>query len=438
MCGTSAGRIARGVGLALGGAALVLVGAAGPAAAHTAGGPVPAPPWLLGYLGAFLVLVSALALRAGWIRVPALAGTGDDPGPEARPRPVAMRPGQLVGLVLLGLVVAAAIVGPDAYASNVAPVAVYVSWLLVPFLSLVVGDVVRALNPYVPLVRLVEGGRSRLSGEGPIWIPAALLASVAWYFLAYHRPGSPRALAVYLVSYALVVVALGIRYGSRWVLAGEGLGALSAAVSTVAPLRRSPAPPGTAAVIVVWVGSVLFDGLTSTTLWDDVAADVVGWERTLRSTLGLAWAIGLVGAAYLIALWAARIRLGDTEPAEGVDLRLALGASLVPLGLAWFIGHDLSLLIFEGQNLIALLSDPIGRGWDLLGTVTDTLDYGLAQEAWVSWVQIAALGIGHVAAVLVAHRVARSLLPTRPAMTVTWAMAGLAAVSVVAGALMLL
>jgi len=432
------GRLLRGVSLALAGGALGVVAAAPPAAAHAAGGPVPAPPWLLAYLGAALVLATAVAVRAGWLTRTASAADALDE--EARrPHPVPVGPGNLLGLALVALVVAAGVVGPDSAASNVAPVAVYVSWLLVPLLSLVLGDVVRALNPFVPLVRAVEGERSRLTGEGaPIWIPAALLASVSWFFLAYHRPGSPRALVVFLAVYAVVVLALGLRYGSRWVRAGEGLAALSAAVSTVAPIRRSPAPPGTAAVVIVWIGSVAFDGLTSTPFWDDVIAGSIGWERTVRSTLGLAWMIALVGIAYLGALWAARSRIDPARTPAELDLRLALGAAIVPVGLAWFIGHDLSLILFEGQNLIALLSDPIGRGWDLLGTVTDSLDYGLAQEAWVSWVQIAALGLGHVAAVVLTHRTARAALSARGAMTVTWAVAALCAVSVAAGALLLL
>ena len=66
----------------------------------------------------------------------------------------------------------------------------------------------------------------------------------------------------------------------------------------------------------------------------------------------------------------------DDGPAGSrLGLAAALGVALVPLAIGWFIAHDLTLLLFEGQNFLALLSDPLGRGWDLFGTIDRTIDY---------------------------------------------------------------
>jgi hypothetical protein len=94
--------------------------------------------------------------------------------------------------------------------------------------------------------------------------------------------------------------------------------------------------------------------------------------------------------------------------------------------------------MFEGQNFYALLSDPIGRGWDLFGTLHHTIDYRLVQSSWVRWSQVALLGLGHVAAVVLTQEVALRLVSRRAAMRTTWAMAVAAMGSIVAGALMVL
>jgi hypothetical protein len=113
-----------------------------------------------------------------------------------------------------------------------------------------------------------------------------------------------------------------------------------------------------------------------------------------------------------------------------------LGVALVPLATGWFIGHDLTLLLSEGQNFYALLSDPLGEGWDLFGTFNHTIDYRLITGRWVGWTQLVLLAAGHVATVVVFHVTALGLLRRRSAMRATWTMATVAAGSIVASALL--
>lgn len=435
-------------------AALLVAAVADPAAAHSVGnGSMPAPPWLLAYLGAFAVLATAVALRATWPRPRLATGAAGSTRPPTAGADAAATSataggaegawvGQAVGVGLLALVLVAAVVGPDDGAANIAPVAVLVVWWIgLPLASLLLGDVMRPLNPFVGVVRLVERARARPGDEpalAPTWVPAAFLFAFAWFFVAYHRPGSPRALAVFLALYSAAAVALGLRWGSRWLATGEGFGALSAAVSSVAPLRRSPAPPGTAALMVVWIGSTAFDAFASTPFWEDVVAGSRGWELTALSTVGFVWLTAVVAGLYLGALWAADRWRGEPPSGAAGRLRCGLGVALVPVALAWFVGHDLTFLLFEGQNFIALLSDPIGRGWDLLGTISQTVDYGLARAAWVPWVQVLAVAAGHVGAVVVAHDTALGLLRPRAAVTVTAALSAVVAASAAAAALLVL
>src|SRR5690606_2550552 len=76
------------------------------------GGTLPAPPWLLSYIGAFALLLTVLALRSSW-PAPRLRRFGNDAAPdtadEGGSEPTRPGIGQLVGIALLGLVLAAAI-----------------------------------------------------------------------------------------------------------------------------------------------------------------------------------------------------------------------------------------------------------------------------------------------------------------------------------------
>lgn len=455
MLSAPAGRAARTAVVASVTVAVTLLATATPAAAHAVGGgELPAPPWLLAYLGAALVLATAVTLRATWPRH-RLQGLGGEDAPSVDgSRPFGVHPGHLVGFLLLVLVLVAAVVGPDSSAANVAPVAVLVIWWVgLPLLSLLAGDVMRAINPFVPIVAVIDRRRAQPADDdaAPSWTGAAFLAAFAWFFIAYHAPGSPRALAVFLALYAAAAVAGGLVWGRGWLATGEGFAGLSASIARLTPWRRRVGSParGVAALMVVWLGSSGFDAFTSTPFWADIVGTSRGWERTLLNTVGMVWIVAIVGGAYLLAL-----RLADRGPAnEGDDdladedasvaapprpLPVRLGMALVPLALGWFVAHDLTLLLFEGQNFRALVSDPIGEGWDLFGTFNDTIDYSIVEAAWVRWVQLAALAVGHVAAVVVAHDTALGLLERRAAVRVTWAIGVAAAASIVASALLVL
>lgn len=441
-----------------------LVASATPAAAHNvSGGSLPAPPWLLGYIGAFAVLSTAAALRASWPTARLSVAIGDDPlDPSGDPTTVARSTvrrwlaaaGHAVGLVLLGLVLFASVEGPDSAAANIAPVAVFVVWWVgLPLLSLVVGDVMRAINPFVPIVALGERLLGRTTdtadttdttdtadtagrAQAPAWTAAAFLWMFSWFFLAYHRPGSPRAVAVLLVAYTVAAVAGGLRWGRGWLRTGDAFAGLSEAAAHLTRPRGEGRPPGLLALVVVWLGATAFDGVASTAFWVDVVGTAQGWGGTLINTIGFIWITAVVGAVVLVAL---RLAVDRDEAADdGALVARLLGVALVPVAVGWFLAHDLTFLLFEGQNFLALLSDPLGRGWDLLGTIDSTIDYTIVRDGWVRWVQLAALLLGHTVAVVLAHDTALRLRSRRRSMRITWTVAGMSAVSVVAAALLVL
>ena len=110
--------------------------------------------------------------------------------------------------------------------------------------------------------------------------------------------------------------------------------------------------------------------------------------------------------------------LGGIEVASGKAAGLYVW-SIVPIALAYHFAHYLTLLAVNAQYALVALSDPFSRGWNLFGTAYWPVSPGIvagAGSAWVLWnLQAGAIILGHVVAVLVAHRLALRLVASRRA-----------------------
>lgn len=445
--------------------------------AHGLGGrtDLPLPAWMFGYGAAAAVLVSFAALALFW-PTPRLEGGTRERVLASTDSPV-LRALALVarvfGLGVFVVVLVAAAIGDNSSRTNLAPVVVYVAfWVGVMFVSGLVGDVWRVLSPFDTLAAIgqrlrpgagrhddVEGGRGSDAhldgdvadsdeqyeedgnGEGDggderderdwgYW-PAALgLLAFVWVELVYPDRAVPRNLAVLLAVYTVAVLAGAARWGRGWLREGEAFAALFGVVARGAPLHRGDdgrlrlrAPfaglatlewrPGLEALVFVALGSTTFDGVTRTQFWLDLTGDLTGNAATLAGTAGLLWAVGTVALAYIAAMWVAARLVEDRRSPE--ELRAAFVHSLVPIALAYAVAHYFSLLVLEGQATIALASDPLGRGWDLFGTASHVVNFTLVSPTTVAYVQCAAIVVGHVAGVVIAHDRALVLFDKRMA-----------------------
>jgi len=89
----------------------------------------------------------------------------------------------------------------------------------------------------------------------------------------------------------------------------------------------------------------------------------------------------------------------------------AYAYSLIPVALFYHLAHNSMHFFLEAGSIIPLLSDPLGKGWDLFGTARQTYGPLLSLES-IWWMQIAFIVIGHVYGVLVADRISGRIFQT--------------------------
>ena len=85
----------------------------------------------------------------------------------------------------------------------------------------------------------------------------------------------------------------------------------------------------------------------------------------------------------------------------------------MPIAAVYVAAHYLTFLLFEGQAISYLASDPFGQGWNLFGTAHVTPDLTVISPNTTWYVQVGALVAGHVAGLAVAHDRAITIFPAR-------------------------
>jgi hypothetical protein len=390
---------------------------------------LPIPETLFAAAAAAVLVVSFAALAAGWSQ-PKLA--------KLRGRPL-FQLGTAVEVVLgalgvffFGLTVYAGIAGTGAQSENLAPTAVYVAfWVGVPFASLIFGDVWRLLSPWRALGRATGWLASRFSSELPEplpyperagrWPAAAVIFGFAICELCWAKATEPGPLAIIMLVY-LVAMLVGMSvYGVEpWVRNADGFGVLWSLIASLAPIGRREdgrlflripgtgaaklAPvAGVMALLIVSIGSTAFDGAKEGALFNDLAIDLQdffnGLGLSLSLSLQLGFVVGLSAAVAIVALIWTLGMLGTGSLANG----RRFAHTLIPIASGYLVAHYFSLLAYNGQDLWRLLNDPLGKGSDLFGGGGSGIDYGIITATGIWYVQVGALVIGHVWALVLAH-----------------------------------
>ena len=413
--------------------------------AHGFGGTngLPLPRSLFTYLLGFAIVLTFVVLRV-------VAPKPRPPREESAAAPVASASPSIpfliaraVGLALFVGTLLAAAVGTNDNGANIAPTTVIVMFFLgAQVASVLLGDVYWAFNPFDTIAALIFGrdDHKRLSpADPPSWTAAAFLFAFFWFVFAYPEfyPPTPSEVAVFLATYTIAVVAGAAVWGRGWVRDGEGFSVLFAQLARLSPLawdrdrrRLKLGPPvrgaeggadstGTVAVLIVFLGGVLFDGLSQTNWWITVLGTSRAWSERLLNSVGLIWCVAVIGCVYV---GACRVIARMSRRSAG-DVVKQFAGVLLPVGAAWSIAHYLTAFLIDVQNFVALLSDPLGRGWDLFGTINNSINYRLLTPSQTGWIQTLTLAFGCLGGALVAHDIAFSSYRGRTAARVTYPLA---------------
>jgi hypothetical protein len=334
-----------------------------------------------------------------------------------------------IGVVLLGVTLAAGFLGPEVPSENFASNFIFVVfWVGLVLASLFVGDVFRAFNPWLAI-----GEALRFEGRRPYpdrlghWPAVAALAGFAWLELVPVIRDDARNAAIAATLYTVLTLAAMWVYGARtWADRGEGFSVYFNLISRISPLavrdgrggvRRllSGLPnlrpqPGTVWLLAVIIGATTFDGFSSNSIWADMNAEIGGFfedlgasldtAEVLSHTVGLILGILVVYGFYALGIAGAKTVGGGFDATE---LRSRFVHSLVPIGVVYIMAHYLTLLIFQGQSMIFLSSDPFGEGWDLFGTADEGIDFSVISQNATWYLQVGFVVAGHVAALALAH-----------------------------------
>ncbi|MDH4308372.1 MAG: hypothetical protein OEX04_12925, partial [Acidimicrobiia bacterium] len=323
-----------------------------PVLAHGLGGrqdlPVPLEFFVVG-AGAVLVL-SFVALAVLWPRPRMQESPAAGAGPANRW--VSRLLGWL-GMVGLAIVIVAGMVGEPTSGRNPGPVLVFVVfWLVVPFVSAVVGDIYPQLDPWKRLRGLlgVESGSGLTQTVWP-----ATIVFVAFTWLELVSPWQdPFHLAIAALVYTAYLIVMGMAGRSPSEVDGFAvynrlLGAMApwwrrddGTVTRVGWLRALPHLPeqaGLVTFVVAMIGTVTHDGASGTDWWaanielrfnrslfdlglSPLASSLITGTVTLLATVGVIW-LAYLGASALAA------RLGGSGTARMVAVRFA--HTLVPI-----------------------------------------------------------------------------------------------------------
>lgn len=412
--------------------------------------------------GAAAALIVSFVLAALFLRAP---------GREARPHPsprLWQLPAPLIGglramtLLLLGLAIVSGLAGtPNPYANFNMTLFWVVFMLGSAYATVLVGDLFALINPWRTLAEGVaqlwprlQTGFIRYPGRLGVWPAAMLWVGLVWVELFGHI--GPRSLSLMLMAYTGLTLGACVLFGiERWFRHGELFSVWLNLLARLAPvafqheqggapsrtfswrwpfagaLSPQDRPHGRVMLIMALLATTAFDGLYDTEIWHRLywlwlypewLSHWLGHNPleafpTLRRLYGLwnsAW-LWLMPALYLLAYALAAFlsaqlasQLGGTR-----EVMRRFAPSLLPIVLVYHASHYYTLLQVQGPKIFPLLSDPLGRGHNWLGTAT-WFKHVNAPDVYRIWdVQLALILAGHIVSVALAHTVAVRLLADR-------------------------
>jgi hypothetical protein len=428
---------------------------------------LPIPLWIYMYACMAMLVISFAAIgyyfatpAAVTLAMPSSAGTGvkGDSGTVGRSIILVLRAG---AIGLLVLTIAAGFIGSKDPMTNINMTMFWVVFLLgFAYLTAIIGDVFAIISPWETMLDICEAcgldfSKARVMYPRPVGYLPALCCYIALIWIELFTEQSPFVLSVALLGYSVVVVIGAWLFGrATWLRYGEFFGVFFRLIGEMAPVAyiRNSVPgewhwrtrrlfagivddPKEHLSLMLFVlfmlSSTIYDGLHDTQVWLDIY-----WKHLLqlieplwgavgpkeRSTLIIFWhtVYQRSGLILLLALYvgiylfviavAKRIANIDTSVSS---LAQRFAYSLIPIAFVYNITHYFTFLVTQIRALPWLVSDPFGKGWNLLNLSRAPDQFGLLDMAFIWHMQVALILIGHLVSVCVAHMISLRVCHTR-------------------------
>jgi hypothetical protein len=289
-------------------------------------------------------------------------------------------------------------------------------------LSAVLAGTWAAADPWATLegVYRIEGSEPA-NREPPPWLGPLALYLLFWFELVSGVGFDASYIVIALALYSVYAFTLRPVFGRNWALA-DPLSILFGFAASTAPLRlgeegvfyqgplrgldrEDPMPRALFASVFVLLASTTLDNVRETVGWTEFkdATGLGSWPAEILDSLALLAFAALFFLPFLLAIGLARSSL--RRDLSLLELARRFGWSLIPIGTAYVVAHNVPLLMTGLPEIVRGLSDPFQRGWNLLGTA-DLFDGYLPSPRVIWFIEIATIVGGHILGVLAAHRTA--------------------------------
>jgi len=353
-------------------------------------------------------------------------------------------PIQLCFLSIVGGLLIIGITGPQNPLMNLIPHVLWVNWWIgMPLLFMIFGNILQLFSP----VDTLFNGISLLFKKPlipllkyPSWLgcwPATfLLLSWCWIEVIYPNAALPRYISVIVIIWLITCTSLKILFGKDCVRNHLDFFAIyfsyfgktspfyypekkSQGVALIWPFKgllvnnQPSSISGSVSFVIAMLSTVLFDGLHGSDAWQFYEKFLTKYVPKLLDINGyVAGAIGVflvwfvLYAIFLLSCALNLILCKYFYPQIKMNFQNIVknfAPTLVPIAIAYLIAHNFSSLILQGQNFLALLSDPYQLGWDICGTANLRPDITLIDAKLTWYIAIVSILLGHVISIWLCH-----------------------------------
>jgi hypothetical protein len=362
---------------------------------------------------------------------------------------------EVASVGLFTLTIVAGLRGNQNPYQNIAPTLTWiVGWVGLAYVCAFFGDLWQVINPWralfawaAALYRRLGGGRELSLGMAyparlGVWPAFALLLAFAWIELVYPSPAMPAFIARLLIAYSILTWGGMLVFGAQpWLRQAELFSVFFGTLARLAPTRIAIDEPSRrcrwtlrpfasglqeegavstsmTAFVLLMLATVLYDGILATPEWTATEAWLAAHGAGVSEAATIAVrSAGLVAcwffflATYVAVSALVSLAVPGRPPTWGLARSFVL--TLVPIAIGYHVAHYLVYLLVQGQYIVPLLSDPLGRGWDVLGTAGYRVDIAIVGARFAWYTAVIAVLVGHVVAVFLAHARATRLFESR-------------------------